>query len=153
LEWLAAMCSHVPNKGEQMVRYYGYYSNVSRGSRKKQNQDGLVPCIPQPDEPSRGYRKTWARFTVYPPLAGPSDRFALVCDTLQQRISRQKHHPPSFDYVVLERSTSCGAICRADRPVRRSALFPGLAGSQDLGSRIQNPVTSIQNSASEAPGL
>jgi hypothetical protein len=25
LEWLAAMCSHVPNKGEQMVRYYGYY--------------------------------------------------------------------------------------------------------------------------------
>lgn len=29
LEWLAAMCSHVPNKGEQMVRYYGYYSNVS----------------------------------------------------------------------------------------------------------------------------
>ena len=24
LEWLAAMCSHVPNKGEQLVRYYGY---------------------------------------------------------------------------------------------------------------------------------
>ncbi len=33
LEWLAAMCSHVPNKGEQMVRYYGYYSNVARGKR------------------------------------------------------------------------------------------------------------------------
>ena len=35
LERLAAMCSHVPHKGEQMVRYYGYYSNVSRGKRKK----------------------------------------------------------------------------------------------------------------------
>ena len=23
LEWIAAMCFHVPNKGEQMVRYYG----------------------------------------------------------------------------------------------------------------------------------
>jgi len=23
LEWLAAVCSHIPNKGEQMVRYYG----------------------------------------------------------------------------------------------------------------------------------
>ena len=34
MEWLAAMCSHVPNKGEQMVRYYGYYSNVSRGKRQ-----------------------------------------------------------------------------------------------------------------------
>ena len=32
LEWLAAMCSHVQNKGEQMVRYYGYCSNVKRGS-------------------------------------------------------------------------------------------------------------------------
>jgi hypothetical protein len=31
LEWIAAMCTHVPNKGEEMVRYYGYYSNVSRG--------------------------------------------------------------------------------------------------------------------------
>ncbi len=33
LEWLAAMCSHVPNRGEQMVRYYGHCSNVSRGRR------------------------------------------------------------------------------------------------------------------------
>ena len=29
------MCSHIPNWGEQMVRYYGYYSNVSRGNRRK----------------------------------------------------------------------------------------------------------------------
>jgi hypothetical protein len=26
IERLAAMCSHVPNKGEQMIRYYGCYS-------------------------------------------------------------------------------------------------------------------------------
>jgi len=31
LEWLAAMCSHVPGKGEQMVRYYGYYSPAPAG--------------------------------------------------------------------------------------------------------------------------
>ena len=49
LEWLAAMCSHVPKKGEQMVRYYGYYSNVSRGKRKKNDHDGLIPCILEPD--------------------------------------------------------------------------------------------------------
>ena len=34
LEWLAAICSHVPNKGEHMVRYYGYGSKVSRGKPK-----------------------------------------------------------------------------------------------------------------------
>jgi len=61
LEWLAAKCSHFPNKGEQMVRYYGYYSNVSRGKRKKQNQDILIPCILEPDESSRESRKNWAR--------------------------------------------------------------------------------------------
>ena len=27
-----------PNKGEQMVRYYGYCSNVSRGRRKKSDK-------------------------------------------------------------------------------------------------------------------
>jgi hypothetical protein len=32
LEWLAAMGSHIPDKGKQMVRYYGYYSNVSLGT-------------------------------------------------------------------------------------------------------------------------
>ena len=34
LEWLAAMCSHIPDRAEQMVRDYAYYSNVSRGKRK-----------------------------------------------------------------------------------------------------------------------
>jgi len=51
------MCSHVLNKGEQMVRYYGYYSNVSRGKRKKQNQDELIPWILEPDEPSKEFKK------------------------------------------------------------------------------------------------
>ena len=70
LEWLAAMCSHVPNRGEQMARYYGYYSNVSRGKRQKENQDNLIPYILEPveslqvDRPggsSKEYRKNWAR--------------------------------------------------------------------------------------------
>ena len=61
IEWLAAMCSHVPNKGEQMVRYYGYYSNVSRGKRKKIDQDGLTPSIMEPDGSSREHKRNWAR--------------------------------------------------------------------------------------------
>jgi hypothetical protein len=61
LEWLAAMSSHVPGKGEQMVRYYGYYSNVSRGRRKRQNQDEWIPCILEPEGSSKEYRKNWAR--------------------------------------------------------------------------------------------
>jgi hypothetical protein len=61
LEWLAAMCSHVPNKGEQMVRYYGYYSNVCRGQRKKADTDSRVPCILQTEQSPKGYLRNWAR--------------------------------------------------------------------------------------------
>jgi len=60
LEWLAAMCSHIPDRGEQMVRYYGYYSNVSRGKRRETENDG-VPCILEADKSSKEYRKNWAR--------------------------------------------------------------------------------------------
>ena len=61
LEWIAAMCSHVPNKGEQMVRYYGSYSNVARGKRKKKGQDDLIDSILEPDGSSREYKRNWAR--------------------------------------------------------------------------------------------
>ena len=27
LDWLARLVTHIPNKGEQMVRFYGFYSN------------------------------------------------------------------------------------------------------------------------------
>jgi hypothetical protein len=43
------------------VRYYGYYSNVSREYRQKENQDNLIPCIIDPDDISPARRKAWAR--------------------------------------------------------------------------------------------
>ncbi len=55
------MCSHVPEKGEQLVRYYGFYSNVSRGRRKIQDQDDVIPSILESDGSSKAYRKNWAR--------------------------------------------------------------------------------------------
>jgi len=61
MEWLAAMCSHIPNRGEQMVRYYGYYSNVARGKRKQNGTDDIVPGILEPVENNKVLRKNWAR--------------------------------------------------------------------------------------------
>jgi len=69
LEWLAAMCSHVPNRREQMVRYGAcpavtcgsYYSNVARGKRKICDQDELIPSILEPDESSKERRENWSR--------------------------------------------------------------------------------------------
>ncbi|MBC8463475.1 MAG: transposase, partial [Deltaproteobacteria bacterium] len=61
LEWLAAMCSHVPDKGEQMARYYGHYSNVARGKRKKAGTEDKIPCILEPELSGAAFRKNWAR--------------------------------------------------------------------------------------------
>jgi len=61
LEWLAAMCSHLSNKGEQMFRYYGYYSNAARGKLKKADVDDKIPCILEPELTDKTCRKNWAR--------------------------------------------------------------------------------------------
>jgi len=36
LDWIALVTSHIPNSHGRTVRYYGRYSNVSRGKRRKQ---------------------------------------------------------------------------------------------------------------------
>jgi len=56
LKWLAAMCSHIPNRGEQMVRYYGYYSNVSRGKRQKEGNEDAIPCILEPQGELKAFK-------------------------------------------------------------------------------------------------
>jgi len=38
-EFIAAIAQHIPEKSFQMVRYYGWYSNKSRGIRKKQGAE------------------------------------------------------------------------------------------------------------------
>jgi len=38
-----------------------YYSNVKRGKRKKQSQDGWIPCILEAEGSTKEYRKNWAR--------------------------------------------------------------------------------------------
>jgi len=51
LDWLAQLVTHIPTKGEQMVRYGVYppwrcfYSNKSRGLRKKAGSDDQVPAL------------------------------------------------------------------------------------------------------------
>ena len=44
-----------------MVRYYGHYSNVSRGKRKKQKKDELISSILELNGSSKESRKNWAR--------------------------------------------------------------------------------------------
>lgn len=61
LDWLAHLVTHVPGRYEQTVRYYGYYSNKSRGMRKKAEADDDIPVIVKNEMSSKEWRQNWAR--------------------------------------------------------------------------------------------
>jgi len=42
-EFIAAITQHIPDKGFQMVRYYGWYSNRARGERAKREAGPAAP--------------------------------------------------------------------------------------------------------------
>ena len=64
LDWIATLAAYIPDKGEQLLRYYyGYYSNVSRGKRKSyiaapsiaapQRRSALRECAQRPAAENR----------------------------------------------------------------------------------------------------
>ncbi len=61
LDWLAQLTTHIPNKKEQMVRYYGFYSNKSRGMRKKAANTEEVPALIHTEQGRKQFRQNWAR--------------------------------------------------------------------------------------------
>ena len=63
----AEITQHVPDKGEHLIRYYGWYSNKSRGMRAKAEREGRLeadtPSSPATDDDppgSREARRRWA---------------------------------------------------------------------------------------------
>ena len=63
LDWIALVTSHIPNRGEQMSRYYGRYSNASRGSDAR----------PAPRPRSRESPRPRTATSTPPPSASPSN--------------------------------------------------------------------------------
>jgi len=61
LEWMAALVSHIPDRGEQTVRYLGYYSNATRGRLKKEEDMPQWHIIE--DEYPKKLNRSWARLT------------------------------------------------------------------------------------------
>ena len=59
LEWMAALVSHIPDRGGQTVRYYGVYSNVTRGRLKKEKVEPEFHTIE--DECPGRLNRSWAR--------------------------------------------------------------------------------------------
>lgn len=89
-DWMAQLCSHIPDRFEHLVRYAGWYSNRSRGKRRHLYTETpeIAPREVDAREASR-VRSTWARLIhkVYeidplecPRCKGPMRVTALIDD-------------------------------------------------------------------------
>jgi hypothetical protein len=98
----------MPDRGEQIVRYYGYHSNVSGGKRKETEGDG-VPCILKPDKSPKEYRKNWARLIqkIYEvdPLTCPKCwgimRILALCEAIDYVKMKWYHLPKVRVFVCV----------------------------------------------------
>jgi ribosomal protein S27E len=75
LEFIARVTSHIPDKGQVMIRYYGLYSNAHRGKMRKAGAASSPPLIIEDDTPfvpSRGWAGMIRKVFEVDPLLCPS---------------------------------------------------------------------------------
>jgi hypothetical protein len=68
---------HLPDKGQQLLRFYGRYSNVCRGRRKREAgavQPAVSPVPREDDSFRKQCRSNWAR-----PIKKTCETDPLVC--------------------------------------------------------------------------
>jgi hypothetical protein len=96
LEFIARVTSHIPDKGQVMIRYYGLYSNAHRGKIRKAEAQPSYPLIIE-DGPAFVPAKGWAEMIckVYEvdPLRCPS------CGG-QMRIISFIEEPKTIDRII-----------------------------------------------------
>ncbi|HEY5636504.1 MAG TPA: transposase [Burkholderiales bacterium] len=89
-DWLAQLCAHIPDRFEHLVRYAGWYSNRSRGKRRRAGGEPTEVVPKRADlHDARRARSTWVRLIhkVYevdplqcPRCKGPMRVIALIDD-------------------------------------------------------------------------
>jgi hypothetical protein len=119
LDWPAQPVTHIPNKSEQVMRYYGYYSNTSRGMRKKAGIDDQVPALVESAVSSTAFRRNRARLIrkiveidllLCPKCRGSMKVIAFIEDeALIKKIlihlglcETGNHDPPQLDHAHIQ---------------------------------------------------
>ena len=132
LDWLVKLTTHIPNKGEQMVRYYGYYSNKSSDLRKKAGTDDHVPALIDSDISRKAFRKNWACLIqkiynvdplLYPKCLGSMKIISFIDDSeiikkilnhlglwdVKRKPPPRANGPPTESFIIYDESSSPGA--------------------------------------------
>jgi hypothetical protein len=86
-DWLAALTAHIPNAGEHLVRYYGWYSNVSQGKRRKTQGERPTTTGEFNEVSASAAKRAWARLIkqvyeadplICPKCTGPMRIIAFI---------------------------------------------------------------------------
>ena len=143
LDFLAEFTQHIPPKGSHLIRYYGWYSNKSRGVRKK--AQAAVSDEPSSEEPTTSRSsQAWAMLIkrvyevdplccpecggemkvvsfIEPPQADVIEEILQHCGLWQSSTPRA---PPDVDGLVLELDAaySASSIDSSDQVDRSQEL-------------------------------
>jgi hypothetical protein len=74
LEFIARVTSHIPDKGQVTIRYYGLYANAHRGKVRKASVSPLVLRMPEQEEkciPSKGWAEMIRKVYEVDPMVCP----------------------------------------------------------------------------------
>ena len=118
LEFLARVVSHVPNKGQVLQRYYGWYANRTRGIRRKADTNAPPSVVEAEAVPDafRAARRRWAellrRIFEVEPLRCPRCGHAM-------RIVACITQPPVIDQILTHVQRRATAPHRSRAPPRR----------------------------------
>ena len=96
LEFIARVTSHIPDKGQVMIRYYGLYSSAHRGKMHKAGADPSHPLIIEDDPtyvPAKGWADMIRKVYEVDPLRCPS------CGG-QMRIISFLEEPKTIDRII-----------------------------------------------------
>lgn len=108
LELIARVTSHIPDKGQVMIRYYGLYSDAHRG---KMHKAGAQPSLPPliEDEPTYVPSKGWAEMIRKVYEVDP-----LICPSCggRMRIISFIERPKTIDRIIRHLEL----IFEAERP-------------------------------------
>ena len=64
-DWPAAFAAHIPNAGEHLLRYYGWYSHVNREKRRKTPgmAEGPLPAEDDSEVAHSVAARAWVRLS------------------------------------------------------------------------------------------
>jgi len=135
--WPACACAHadrgthVPQRRQQSVKYYGRYANSTRGRLRKRQHVDPIPTVLEPPISSEAFRRNWARLIQKVFEVDP-----LVCSHCQGRL-----RPVSFiqDALVIRRILEHLGLWLANRRPQPKAHSPPALRSLHEDSYSQLP--------------